>query len=138
MPVTHRIEGDLLQIVAAGHYPPNALVEELVEAFADPLCPEHVKLLLDVRASEALATRNPDQIRRAAEFLERFAERIGRRCAVVVARDVQFGLARMGSVFSDGVGVDSQVFRSVDEAVAWLQKPRPSGSRAQERRAPAF
>jgi len=43
------------------------------------------------------------------------------KCAVVVSRDLEFGLVRMWGVFvGDGWEAEAQVFRSFDEAVAWL------------------
>ena len=45
------------------------------------------------------------------------------RCAVVVGRDLEFGLSRMWGVFVEGEwDVAAGVFRSRDEAVAWLKE----------------
>jgi hypothetical protein len=44
--------------------------------------------------------------------------------AVVAASDVHFGLSRLGSVYSEGVGVEAQVFREVESALAWLGSPK--------------
>jgi hypothetical protein len=44
--------------------------------------------------------------------------------AVVVARDLEFGLARMWEAFVDGKwDVTAQVFRTRDDAVSWLEEP---------------
>lgn len=42
------------------------------------------------------------------------------RIAIVVARDVHFGLTRMFEMLSDQPGVERRVFRNYDEAWIWL------------------
>jgi len=39
---------------------------------------------------------------------------------MVASSDVHFGLSRLGSVYSEGVGVDVQVFRDLESAITWL------------------
>ena len=126
MPVTHRLDAGVLHVHAAGHYEPTDLPRAFLAGLADPACPAPVALLLDVRESEMVATRSPEQVRAIAEFLEPYTARIGGRCAVVVSRDSHFGMARMGAVYAGQVGVEANVFRSVEEAVAWLKSGRSS------------
>ena len=75
-----------------------------------------------------------DELRQAAELVgRRRALWPGSRSAIVVARDVDFGLARMFQVFAEGMGVDYQVFREVETALEWLEAsplPSPHGSSA--------
>jgi len=63
-----------------------------------------------------------DDIRRIAGFGgDRKDETGGGRVAVVVSRDLEFGLARMLTVYlSNLVESDYRVFRSRDEALDWL------------------
>ena len=129
MPVTYAYHSEILLIEAiGGDYSPEDLPRTFVAALGDPAATMPVALLLDVTRSTVLATRRPDQIRYVAEFLKPYAERIGRRCAVVASEDVHFGLARMGSVFAEGVGVEAQVFRTMDEAVEWLKPAKRTGT----------
>ena len=123
MPVSYSLQSGVLTLVASGKYAPEDIPHQFLAGLADPACPSPVGLLLDVSRSEVLAGRHPDQIRTVAEFLKPYADRIGRRCAVVVSRDAQFGLSRMGSVYAERVGVDAQVFRAMDDALAWLKSP---------------
>jgi hypothetical protein len=52
---------------------------------------------------------------------ERSAQMGAGKCAIVVGRDLEFGLSRMWAVFvEDRWDVDARVFRSLDEAIAWL------------------
>jgi hypothetical protein len=119
--VTFSIEGDLLTMTLEGKYPPEDVVEQFLVAIRDPRCPDAVALLVDVSASTSLATRPTEQIRLVAERLGEFKDRIGRRCAVLATSDVNFGLSRLGAVYSEGVGVHVQVFRDRAEALAWLR-----------------
>ena len=121
MPVSYSLQSGVLTLVASGKYAPEEIPRQFLAGLGDPACPIPVGLLLDVRRSEVLAGRHPDQIRTVAEFLKPYADRIGRRCAVVVTHDAHFGLSRMGAVYAERVGVDAQVFRAMDEALAWLR-----------------
>ena len=121
MSVGYSLQSGVLLITAEGRYRPEDVPTAFLDGLRDPACPTPVGLLLDVTGSEVLATRTSDQIRYVAEFLEPYAERIGRRCAVVAREDVHFGLSRMGATFAAGVGVEAQVFRSREAAIAWLK-----------------
>ena len=120
MAVTYSLEGSLLRLTLAGTYEPQDIVREFQAALADPLCPDPVSLLVDVTRSESLASRHPSQIRYVAEFLGPYAKRIQGRCAVVAVEDLHFGLGRMGSVYSENVGVEAAIFRDPEEARRWL------------------
>lgn len=121
MAVTYVIEGDLLTLTLEGEYAPEDVIERFLSAMSGPKCPDPVTLLVDVSASASLATRPTDQIRLVAERLGEFKNRIGGRCAVVAASDVNFGLSRLGAVYSEGVGVHVEVFRDRAQALAWLR-----------------
>lgn len=120
MPVTWTLDGDLLRMSLEGHYQPTDIIDAFVSALADGRCPPEVSLLVDTTRSQSLDTRSPAQIRRVAEYLGPYRNRIRGRCAVVVHTDLHFGLSRMGSAYSDTVGVDARVFRSTAEAMDWL------------------
>ncbi len=127
MPVTYKIHEGLLTMECVGTYLSADVVRQFLNAMNDPNCPPRVALLVDVSRSESLPTRPTDEIRSVAEFLGTYGERIGQRCAVVAAPDVQFGLSQMGAVFSEGVGITSRVFRTTAEALEWLGIPSASG-----------
>ena len=125
MPVIHAWEGTLLRISFVGAYEPDDIIRQFMAAMSDPACPNPARLLVDVTRSEILATAPVVEIRRVAEYLGPFAARIGGRCAVVAASDVHFGLSRLGSVYSEGVGVEVQVFRDLEGGIAWLSDAEP-------------
>ena len=120
MPVTYSITGSILRLDLIGTYEPREITAAFLAALADPKCPAEVGFLLDVTRSESLETRPQEDIRRTAEFLAPHAERIRHKVAVVAERDVHFGLSRMGGVYSEGVGIETVVFRDAASAIHWL------------------
>jgi hypothetical protein len=120
MPVIHAWGGALLRIGFVGTYEPEDILRQFEAALAEAPTQDKVALLVDTTKSEVLGTRTPGQIRLVAQALAPYAERIGGRCAIVATEDIHFGLSRMGSVYSESVGVETEVFRTEDEALAWL------------------
>ena len=120
MPVHYEIQGAVLRMNLEGEYEPEDIRRTFLAAMNDPNCPKRVALLVDVRRSEVLAKREPGQIQTVAQGLGPFGERLGHRCAVVATDDLHYGLTRMGSAYSGGVGIDVQVFRDPDAALSWL------------------
>ena len=120
MPVVHAWEGTLLRMSFVGTYEPDDIIRQLEEALTEAPPLEKIALLVDTTRSEVLGTRSPSQIRHVAQALAPYAQRIGGRCALVATEDIHFGMSRMGSVYSESVGVETEVFRTEDEALAWL------------------
>ena len=119
MPVIHAWEGTLLRMSFVGVYEPEDIIRQFETALAEALS-EKIALLVDTTRSEVLGTRSPNQIRLVAQALAPYAERIGGRCAIVATEDIHFGMSRMGSVYSESVGVETEVFRTEEEALAWI------------------
>ena len=119
MPVSYRIQKDIVEIVLEGENPPEAVIECFHRALADPATPAKFLILLDVRKSTSLATRPTQDIIRVAEYIGPYKERIP-RCAVLATENVHFGLSRLGAVYSETAGVMTSVFRDHNEAVTWL------------------
>src|SRR5262245_38716971 len=122
MPVTWSLDEDLLELNLEGHYAPTDIIDAFLTALADPRCPQELALLLDTTRSESLEKRSPREVRHVAQYLGPYRKRTRGRVAVVVGSDLQFGLSRMGSAYSDSVGVDARGFRARDEALDWLRK----------------
>ncbi|HEU4928803.1 MAG TPA: hypothetical protein VFU38_03165 [Candidatus Krumholzibacteria bacterium] len=120
MPASYKLKGDLLKMELVGVTEPDDVIATFVRAVNDPQCPNPVSLLVDVRQSQTLEIQPIPEIRRVAEYLGPYRARIGGRAAVVAASDVHFGLSRLGSVYSETVGVEVQVFRDLESAVTWL------------------
>ena len=120
MPVSYEIRDGVLRMNLEGEYEPENIIGTFLDALADPNCPKRVALLVDVSRSASLAKREPGEIKTVAESLGPYYERIGGRCALVASDGLQFGLTRMGSAYSGGVGIDVGVFRDPDAALSWL------------------
>lgn len=69
-------------------------------------------------------TKGPDssvELRDAVDLVNRTRDLwAGSQTAIVVARDLDFGIARMFSAFAEQVDVEYQVFRDEDAARQWL------------------
>ena len=120
MPVRYEINENVLRMDLEGEYEPEDILRTFLDALADPRCPKQVALLVDVTRSAVLAKRAPGEIQTVAEALGPFSERIGGRCAVIASDELHFGLTRMGSAYTGGVGVDAQIFRDRESALTWL------------------
>ena len=129
MPVRWTLDGDEILIEVSGTaYEPPDVVQAFHAALDDPACPPEVSVILDVTHSERLAARPVDEIRMVAKYLGPFAKRVRGRCAVVANSDVHFGLSQMGASYSQSVGIDARVFRSLAEARAWLAEEQATPS----------
>ena len=78
-------------------------------------------LLLDLTASRSFRDRSAPGLRRVAEFLATRRARFSSRLATVGASDLAFGLLRMGMVFTSDQGIETEVFRTHEEALVWLR-----------------
>jgi len=121
MPVTYEFEGDLLILTMAGTYSGNEVLRTYVAALEDPACPPRVEILVDVSRSESLASRGAEELQAMNELAAPYADRIGRRYAVVASPGVLFGMSRMGTTFSEAVGITGRVFTSRAAALEWLR-----------------
>jgi hypothetical protein len=120
MPVTYRINKDIVEMSLDGECPPDEVIQTFHEAMDDPAAPPQFGLFLDVRNSTSLAKRSTQEIIRVAEHLGPHKDRV-RRCAVLATEQVHFGLSRLGAVYSETAGVMTSVFRDRDEALKWLR-----------------
>ena len=63
------------------------------------------------------------EVRGIAKMCEKRRAELGRaRCAILVGRELEYGMTRMWEVFVDGKwDVTEKLFRSRDEAISWLK-----------------
>jgi hypothetical protein len=101
-------------------YQPEDVIRTFQAAMDDPGCPPVVALLLDVRRSSSLGGRTSDEIRHVAEYVGPYRERLGGRLAILSGSELHYGMGRIGSVYSGGVGIDAKVFRDEESALLWL------------------
>jgi hypothetical protein len=95
----------------------------LQEALADERWRPPMRVLLDFRRVD-LSQMTAAEARQRVELFVRSGERIGRcHTAVVVGRDIDFGMARMQQALSERqVPYEVGVFRSLEEARHWLRE----------------
>ena len=117
MALSYDIDGSLIRLTASGTYGTRDLMETVDAALSDRDAPETATLLVDVRGSEV--DRTSEEMKQLTEFFASHADRLS-RCAVVIARDVHYGLMRMAMAFAEDSPLELRVFRDLDEARTWL------------------
>ena len=79
------------------------------------------RFLWDLRS----LTKGPDstpELRQAVDLVQRTRELwAGSRAAILVTRDLDFGIARMFGAFAEQVGVEYRAFRDRRSAIDWLR-----------------
>jgi hypothetical protein len=120
MPVRYSFKDNLFHMEMEGSCTHKDVLEVFLSALEDPAFPSDPQFVFDVRKSEVLATRDPEEVKAVARFFSENAERVGNRCAIVASEPVHYGLSRMGAAFAEFGGAEVRVFRSLEEAVAWL------------------
>ncbi len=80
--------------------------------------------LIDAREAD-LTEVTPDGLRTVAGVVATYVHDVGGdlKTAVVVSRDVVFGLGRMYEVYSEALPQTMQVFRDPQEALSWIGAP---------------
>ena len=120
MPATYLIRDGLVVLLLEGEYKPDDIRSCVATALEDPELPEDARVLMDVTRSTALERRSPADVRSIAGYLARLSPRFGSRIGIAAGSEVHYGLMRMAEVYSETGGMTARVFRSVDEAAAWL------------------
>jgi hypothetical protein len=115
----------LVECTFCGSIGPADCIALIDRILGDPRYREGFSCLVDNRALETAFT--PDQLRQVIPAVARaFAAMApGPRIAVLVDRDVQYGLTRMfQSLSSDILNLNLRIFRDPAEARAWLAEGR--------------
>ena len=120
MPVTYSYDGRLVIVKMTGNYSLDEIQHAFKESLTDPDCPAEPFLLADLTDSQTLAERSSVDVISMTEFASSLARRFGKRIAVVVPHDFQYGIMRMEAVRAEEQGVDLKVFRRFDEARRWI------------------
>lgn len=130
MPIKHQVEEDgrLLRLRRWGEI--SIQDEEMAGAQRahDPLIVPGIAVLADCREVEPADTT--EMVRSMAESTTRIAAAL--QCgplAILVASDVEFGMARMFMAYTELEHPRTEVFRSETAALAWLEQ-ESSGCRA--------
>ena len=98
----------------------SALKKSVTALLAHPDHVDKMDSIFDLSNAE-FNTVNQSDMQEYAHWLAPFIPRIAERTAIVAKRDLEFGLARMWMVHSDGVATQQRnVFRNIESAIKWL------------------
>lgn len=115
-------EDGLARITVHGRVSPGDLKTALDRLIAHPGYRPKIAMLWDLRAADA-GDLHAAQLSEYARHLANRPERFGARVAIVVSRDLEFGVMRMWQSFAEApVPQDRRVFRNLDEALGWLHE----------------
>lgn len=113
--------------VATGVVEVADFLDALREVYAHPIHRPEDGGIWDARGADATSLTAAD-LRDFVDFIREQRGPQPGRTALVVGRDVEYGLARMYQVFAESV-VEFEVFRSWDDAVAWVTgEPGPDAA----------
>lgn len=121
MPVRYDIDTrlEIVRVVADGAVSYEDDRDCLLRVLDDPRHRPGFGFLVDHRRRMPAATA--EHVRARAGTFEELNDRLGRlKLAVVVERDVSFGLARMFSALTSDLAIQVEIFRAPEEAEAWL------------------
>jgi hypothetical protein len=125
MPVSYRIDqgNGIIRTRCGG----NVTFEEVVDHFRvleqDPNCPNRLDVLLDL--TEMTSIPSSDQLQAVSRVIGGIEETVRfDTCAIAASSDVVFGMSRVFEVLARKRFRTTCVFRSVDEAEAWLLSRR--------------
>jgi hypothetical protein len=123
MPITYHFKPDerLVILVHVGAVTDDEFLSFYKALYEDTLLDKSFNLLVDLRQTES-SVRSATALNKFADFVRRqYVGTTARpKVAVVAPEDISFGLARMYEAFSSAVPWEFVVFRSADDALAWL------------------
>ena len=125
--VTYKIDLNdrLIRTECSGNVTLPEVVAHFQEIAADPECPAYLDVLLDMRTLSSLPKSGELQAVTREVRKVRDKVRFG-FCAIVVEREVLFGMFRMFEVFAQDHFAAIHVFRVLSEAESWLAAQRLS------------
>jgi hypothetical protein len=121
MPITFRIdkEAGMVYTTIEGRINTDELLESLERLMNHPDFGPGLNGLADLRSME-IDTFSAD-VMRIADLMIKFRNKIGpSKTAVVISKDVTFGMTRMFQAFSEQSSIETAIFRDREEALRWL------------------
>ncbi|MGV7223168.1 MAG: hypothetical protein ACQ9MH_16765 [Nitrospinales bacterium] len=122
MAIEYEIIEDKRLVIAKGSgvVTGNDVISHLETLAADERFVGPMKKIVDYSSIDSIRQSNEEVIiiARKKEALERkFA---GEKCAFVSPADLTFGIARVHQALIDSTGINTNVFRRIEEALEWL------------------
>lgn len=121
MPITYRFDSNMVIIEMAGEYSMADIQSAILNSLDDSNCPANPAILVDLTQSQSIYKRSSEDVKSMARSLVSLGKRFNNRVALVAPNDLQYGLMRMGSVFSEEQGMRAEIFRTFADARKWLQ-----------------
>jgi len=124
--ISYIIEDGNLFTTFLGDVTPDDVRSYRAAVRIDPAARPGLLALVDCRGASTLFSTADLKILAAEAVVAYALTAIRQRCAVLVASDVAYGLARMYEVLLKDTPIDLEFFRDAEEATSWLR----SGNRA--------
>jgi hypothetical protein len=121
VPITFRIDkaSGIVFTTIAGQTSLDEILEGLKNILNHPDFGPGLNGIADLRQSE-LNTFQAD-VKKIADLMIEYRGTIGpSKAAVVVSRDITFGMTRVFQVFAEQSSVETAIFRSMEEALCWI------------------
>ncbi len=119
--VTYKQNGQRLCFRYWGDLTSAEVLQSLRERLPDKNDIQQVKVLLADHSAVVSMESDNHEVREAAYWFKKLAEHNPEvKLAVIAPSDLLYGISRMWEVYLDGIAWPHMVFRSVDEAEAWL------------------
>jgi len=115
-------EANLRHHKVTGPLTKDELIEKLKEVYSEPDFDPDMNTLWDLREADLSSFFSPD-IQEVRDFVSEHWGTGGKsRSALVVSRDLNYGLSRMYEAFLKGkTSSEVAVFRDYDDAVKWIK-----------------
>jgi hypothetical protein len=123
MPISYRIdpERNLVLTTASGILTDDDVLQHKAHLVQDPAFQPGMKELSDIRGIDRLEV-TPAGVRAMVQQDERDGARVAsHQLALVLSKDVAYGMARMYQTLAESKMGSVGVFRDAAEAIAWLQ-----------------
>ena len=118
MGVSYKIENHIAVVKNSGSFSYRDVEKTLLALTKDQDYRSGMRILFIDRGSEYNPPKQEPED--AARMLSSFVPKISDRIAIVVKKDVHFGIARMIEMHSESYGVTFEVFREEQAARNWL------------------
>lgn len=124
MPITYEIDTTrgLVRTRCTGQVFLPEVLAHFDQLQKEPLRPALLDVLLDLRGLETAP--KGDQLRTVADRIGRVGLQSFGRCAILVDRDLLFGVARMFEAFANTQFQEVSIHRQPGDAEAWLNRAR--------------
>lgn len=123
MKITHHIdkESKTIFVKAEGILSVDDLIAYEKKVIKDPDFESGLNSLTDFTHATPSSDVNLDKVTLSRDFVESIQKVMGKRkWAFIAPSDITYGICRMFSMLSEGLSIETGVFRTEDEAKKWL------------------